>query len=72
MWNPMRGQSRSSNNTCLIVAAVVLFILLFGMRGCFFLRPLRLLRHIVSIERRVDVPAGLRELPATVSGKRNC
>jgi hypothetical protein len=35
-------------------------VLLFGMRGCFFLRmPLRLLRHVVSIEHPVDVRAGL-------------
>jgi hypothetical protein len=55
----MQGQSRSSNNTCLIVAGIVVLFLLFAMRGCFFLRlPLRLFRH-VSIEHRLDVRAGL-------------
>jgi hypothetical protein len=63
-WNPMQGQSRSSSNTCLIVAAVIVLFLLFAMRGCFFLRlPLRLLRH-VSIEHHVDVRAGLGPVPA--------
>jgi zinc ribbon protein len=61
-WNP-KGQSRSSSNTCLIVAAVIVLFLLFAMRGCFFLRlPLRLLRH-VSIEHHLDVRAGLGPVP---------
>jgi len=61
----MQGQSRSSSNTCLIVAAVIVLFFLFAMRGCFFLRlPLRLLRH-VSIEHHVDVNAGLGPVPST-------
>lgn len=61
----MQGQSRSSSNTCLIVAAVIVLLLLFAMRGCFFLRlPFRLLRH-VSIERHLDVKAGIGRVVAT-------
>lgn len=66
-WNPKQGQSRSSSNTCLIVAAVIVLFMLFAMRGCFFLRlPLRLLRH-VSIEHHVDVRAGLGPVPAALT-----
>jgi hypothetical protein len=65
-WNPKQGQSRSSSNTCLIVAAVIVLFMLFAMRGCFFLRlPLRLLRH-VSIEHHMDVRAGLGPVPAAL------
>jgi len=65
-WSAKQGQPRSSSNTCLIVAAVIVLFMLFAMRGCFFLRlPLRLLRH-VSIEHRLDVRAGLGPAPAAI------